>query len=124
MTSVSVSDDVDYPVRVLEGCTSALVLFAAAFGGRQDAAHIRDAGLTATCVDTDPVALAGMERDYPADWTFVVGDALDDQRYDDGSFDLVSVDPFTGTAMDRSAERIAEWCRIARRAVVLGICAT
>ena len=61
-----------YPRRVLDGLTTALVLFAAAFHGRQDAIWIAKAGMNGTCVDIDAEKLEEMKVAYPAagsSWT-------------------------------------------------------
>jgi hypothetical protein len=111
--------DPSYPVALLEGCETALVLFAAAFWGRQDAAHIADAGLTATCVDLDRQKLDEMRRVYPDDWTFVDSDAFEYAKKRNVPFDIVSLDPFTNL-MARCADELPLWCSLATRAVILG----
>lgn len=107
----------DYPVAVLEGCETALIVFAAEFCGSNDAAWIADAGLRATCVDENAGRLQEMVRHYPADWSYVCTDAYSlpsTLRYD-----VVSLDPFTNH-MDRCAANIEAWCQLARRAVIIG----
>ncbi len=107
-----------YPRHVLEGCESALVLFAAAFHGRQDAIWMAEAGIRAWCVDTDREKLAEMEALYPDDWEFIVGDAFHVHPALD-AFDVVSLDPFTNLIQE-CADLLPVWCHLARRAVVLG----
>ncbi len=114
-----------YPRLELEGCRTALVLFAAAFYGRQDAYWLADAGLRATCVDIDLARLQKMQRIYPADWHWVVGDAYayaGDRWRRGARYDVVSLDPNTNQ-FDHCAEMLAMWCTLARRLVVLGAAA-
>ena len=108
-----------YPVGVLEGCETALVLFAAGFHGANDGIHIADAGIVATCVDIQSDRLHEMEAAYPSSWEFVVGDVFDYAAAADGRWDVVSVDCPTGL-FGRCAETIDVWCSLARRAVILG----
>lgn len=112
-----------YPRHALLGCEDALVLFAAAFHGAQDAVWIADAGLTATCVDIDQFKLMQMEDAYPDEWSFVCADAFE---YTTGAaidakrqWDVVSVD-CPSNLFDRCAELVPLWCLLARRAVILG----
>lgn len=111
---------VSFPVESLEGCETALIVFAAAFGGRNDAAYIRDAGLLATCVDHDGDKLRAMAGDYPEDWRFIVGDAftLLDAPY--RTFDVVTLDPWTGVMMERTLARLADFARLARKRLIAG----
>lgn len=111
-----------YPTEILDGYSTALVLFAAGFYGRQDAIHIADAGLTATCVDTNAENLVRMRWIYPDGWTFL---ALDAYEFAWGAaqagqtWDVVSVDCPTGAFQD-CAEMIDVWGALADHAVVLG----
>jgi len=113
------ADESLYPRHVLQGCETALVVFAAAFMGRQDAVWVAEAGLTATCVDHDARLLRRMERMYPAGWEFVCGDAYEFAEESGGQWDVVSVDCPTGQ-FERCAALLPTWCDLARRAVVLG----
>jgi hypothetical protein len=119
-----------YPVHLLNYGETGLCLFAAAFLGKNDAIHMARMGMRVTCVDTDAAKLGSMERHYPADWTFIVGDAWDVAENalllcrDAGGFDsptpmydVVSVDTFTGDATDRSIETLDLWCSLAHRLV-------
>lgn len=106
-----------YPRRVLAGCETALVLFAGAFFGRQDAVWIHDAGMRATCVDVRP--LDAMAALYPAGWEFVEADAFEFCERSGGQWDVVSVDCPTNL-FRRCAESLPLFCDLARRAVVLG----
>lgn len=107
-----------FPVDVLEGCETALVIFAAAFGGRQDAAHIRDAGLWAMCVDCDEDALERMQDDYPDDWEFICTDAFEPLHV--GQADVVTLDPYTGLQMTRTLRQLGEFAKLARKALIVG----
>ena len=111
-----------YPRHVLQGCESALVLFAAAFGGRQDAVWMAEAGLRATCVDLDAKRLVEMASAYPDDWSFSQADAFsfsESAAADGLQWDVVSLDPFTNL-MQECANLLPLWCHLARKAVVLG----
>lgn len=108
-----------YPHEALSGCKTALVPFAAAFHGRQDAVWIADAGLRATCVDVDHEKLGAMVLAYPEGWEYVHGDAFAYAEATGRRWDVVSVDPFTAM-FDRCAKALPLWCRLARKAVVLG----
>lgn len=106
-----------YPLWVLKGCETALIVFAAEFGGMNDAAWIAEAGLRATCIDINADKIEEMRPMYPADWRFVCADAY--TLKPDEVFDVVSLDPFTNH-FDRCAEAIGRWCGLARRAVIIG----
>ena len=111
-----------FPQHVLKGCESALVLFAAAFHGRQDAVWMADAGLKATCVDTDRIKLHEMKAAYPARWKFVEADAFlfaRDNAELPPQWDVVSLDPWS-SLFQRVADALPLWCSLARRAVLLG----
>jgi hypothetical protein len=95
------------------------MLFCAAWFGRQDAVHIADAGLFATCVDTDEEKLLEMRGLYPDDWTFVCSDAFAFAKQTGGRWDVVSLDPFTDK-FQLCAAMLPLWCDLARRVVVLG----
>ena len=97
--------------------------FCAAFLGRQDCAWVEEAGLTATCVDTDAERLVEMASIYPEEWSFVCDDVYRyaSRVYAFGyQFDLVSLDPPTNQ-FERCADKVELWCSLARRVVVLGI---
>lgn len=108
-----------YPRGLLARCDNALVLFAAAFLGRQDAYWVADAGVRATCVDTDQARLAEMEALYPRDWQFIAADAFAYAEGTDRRWDLVSVD-CPSDAFEKCASLVGTWCSIAEVAVVLG----
>lgn len=108
-----------FPSDVLVGCDTALVIFCAAFGGKQDAHWIAEAGLTATCVDEDGKKMDEMWRAFPEHWEFVTADAYEFAAHSDRQWDVVTLDPFTHD-FERCADCIEMWCRLARRAVVIG----
>jgi hypothetical protein len=127
-----------YPAHLLEGCETGLCLFAAAFLGHNDAIHMAEAGLRVTCVDTDALRLHEMMSLYPSDWQFITADAWS-FAHDQGAehrdtltyrhwaaapgipirWDVVSVDTFTGDAMQRSLESLPLWCSLARKAATV-----
>ncbi len=107
----------DYPEHLLVGCETALVVFAAAFGGLNDASWIRDSGLTATCLDQDGEKLEEMRGDYPSDWEFICEDAWTFET--DRQWDVVSLDPFTQD-FNRCVDSLPKWCRMARHSVIFG----
>lgn len=122
MTTLDLIRDEDgtFPVRVLEGARTALVLFAAAFLGRNDAAWIADAGLIATCVDRDRDRLGLMGTVYPASWRFVTDDVfefVDAARAAGEQWDVVTADPWTNHFARVAALDLVS---LARRAVILG----
>jgi hypothetical protein len=113
-------EDVSYPRALLHYGDTAAVLFAGAFYGKQDAYWLARAGARAVCVDTDGEKLEAMKAIYPAGWQFVVADVFDWVRITRRRFDVVSLDPYTSD-MDRCAELLPSWCRLARRLVIIGM---
>lgn len=112
-------DGLSFPCPALAGSSTALVLFAAGFWGRQDAYWIADAGLHATCIDIDHEKLDEMAAVYPTSWDFLEADAYDWAEATTSRWDVVTVD-CPSAHFDRCAERVALWCQLARRLVVLG----
>lgn len=111
-----------YPTEILPRCSTALVLFAAAFLGEQEAVWIEEAGMMATCVDNDAERLREMKELYPARWSFVPFDAYDFAKRVKSArmqWDLVSVDCPSG-AFPKCERLLPLWCSLARVAVVLG----
>jgi hypothetical protein len=108
-----------YPRHLLVGSESALVLFAAAFHGQQDAVWMAEAGLAATCVDHDHEKLGQMVLAYPEGWEYVYGDVFEYAVRTSKRWDVVSID-CPSNLFDRCAELMPLWCRIARKAVVVG----
>jgi hypothetical protein len=113
-----------YPADLLPEGGTALALFAAAFLGHNDAIHFARKDLIATCVDIDVERLHEMETLYPSEWMFVDADAwnlADTARELELSWDVVSVDTFTGEATDRSLASLDLWCSLARQMVTATI---
>lgn len=113
-----------YPRELLADCDTGLVLFAAAFLGHNDAVHFAEAGVRdVTLVDVDGERLGEMAELYRSDeWTFVEDDAFAysrDARGLGAKYDAVSVDTFTGAAMDRSLDDLCQWTELARRVVTV-----
>lgn len=111
-----------YPRTLLEGVTTALAGFCAAFLGRQDCVWLADAGVHTICVDVDEDRLREMRPLYPRDWVFLVDDiygyAASQAAYG-REFDLVTLDPPTNQ-FDRVAHRLPLWCSLARSLVIVG----
>lgn len=108
-------------------CLSALMLFGAAFGGRNDCCFVRADGVPeVTVVDTDRPAMIRMRDEglYPFDWRYVDQDAFyftsaSIQR--GRTYDLVSLDPFTGAAMEACHDLgWHHFARIANKMIVMG----
>lgn len=113
-----------YPVHLLEGCETGLCLFAAAFLGRNDAAHFEEAHVRTTCVDTDAERLGQMSFYYPGDWKFLPGDAwefAESARDIYAQWDAVSVDPFSGDAMTKALGALNLWTSLAIKFVTVGL---
>jgi hypothetical protein len=110
-----------FPRDVLAGCQSALMLFCAAFHGRNDCIWVEEAGLTdVTAIDLDEGKLEQMRELYPESWRFVCADAFAAPRaLATGHWDLVCVDAFGGNDADRALTMLDEWCRLARKVVVI-----
>ena len=105
--------------KLREGCSTALCLFSAMWLGRQDVYWLAKAGLTGTCVDLDGERLAQMEAVYPDGWEFVTADVFDYVRDQTRTWDLVTLDPWSGQ-FERCAEMLPVWTSLANRVVVLG----
>lgn len=113
-----------YPTHLLEGCTGGLVLFSAAFLGHNDAIHFAEAGIVTTCVDIDRERLTEMRSLYPEEWGFVCADAwefAEARQSERMTWDAVSVDTFTGSAMRRSLGSLDLWCSLAAKFVTATI---
>lgn len=113
-----------YPAELLEGCESGLCLFAAAFLGHNDAIHFAEAGVPdVTLVDVDGERLREMNELYrDKRWTFAESDAFAFARFArqlGSKWDAVSVDTFTGSALERSLGDLEQWTSIARRFVTV-----
>lgn len=108
-----------FPTQALSESKTALVVFCAAFHGMQDAYWVAEAGLQATCVDTDSEMLAEMRAVYPTDWEFVAEDAFYYGMSCLERFDVVTLDPFT-MDMSQVAANMRVWCDLARNVVIVG----
>jgi len=113
-----------YPRDLLAGCESGLVLFAAAFLGHNDAIHFAEAGVpNVTLVDVDGARLEEMQDLYrDPTWTWLEADAWDvahSAHRLEAKFDAVSVDTFTGAALERSLGDLELWTSIAGRFVTV-----
>lgn len=112
-----------YPVELVEAADSALILFAAAFMGRNDAIHFATEGVRdVTLVDLDAGRLEMMRGLYRDEgWKWIAGDAWEVARElaEAGErFDVVSVDTFTGEAEEKSLGSLGLWTSLANEAVV------
>lgn len=107
-----------FPRDALRGAQTALCMFAAEWHGRQDAYWLAEAGLRVTCVDMNGQKLEEMRRVYPTGWEFIAGDAFEFSPAE--RFDVVTLDPFTGDAMNRCHLLTPRWCSMANRAVIMG----
>lgn len=110
---------VTFPTDALVGRDTALCLFAAAFGGQNDAQYLRDAGLKTVCVDTDHAKLGAMVLEYPVGWEYYYGDAFGYMVATDRVWDVVTVDCPTNL-FDRCVAELPLICGVARSVVVLG----
>lgn len=113
-----------YPADMLPHGGTGLCLFAAAFLGHNDSVHMARRSMRVTCVDTDADRLAEMQTLYPDDWEFVATDAWEFAKSaaEAGrTWDIVSVDTFTGDSTDRSLQSLDLWCSLARRAITVTI---
>lgn len=108
-----------FPRHILDGCETGLVLFAAGFHGAQDAIWLAEAGIQATCLDTDGGKLDAMALAYPARWEFIVGDAFAYAERTQRTWDVVTVDCPT-RAFEKCAEYVGWWSQLAHHTVVLG----
>jgi hypothetical protein len=92
----------------------ALILFAAAFHGCQDAAWIAQAHIQGTCVDTDTFKLEEMRTMYPEGWEFVTADVFEFVKTTGRTWDVVTADPWTNM-MGLVADIVGRLCQLARR---------
>ena len=108
-----------YPAYLLPEGGTGLCLFAAAFLGHNDAIHMARAEMTVTLVDISERVME-MAHIYDADYYY--GDAWGFAEYNarsGESWDVVSVDTFTGDTERRSLDSLDLWCSLARTAVTV-----
>ena len=110
-----------YPAYLLPEHGTALALFSAAYLGHNDVIHFARAEMHTTCVDIDAQRLDAMAEVYPYDWDFVVSDAWEYAEQAEETWDVVSVDTFTGDATDRSLQTLDLWCSLAEKLVTATI---
>jgi len=109
-----------FPIEVLEGSTTALLLFGAGFLGANDGIFVHDAGLSAvTVVDTDPVKIDEMRPIFP-NWSFERREARTYAYQDASPADVVIVDPWT-QAMNWVMNETPLWHSLATRYLVIGV---
>lgn len=111
-----------YPAYLLPEGGTALGVFSAAFHGWNDVIHFARKDMIVHCVDLDAEKLAQMSRIYPSVWAYTVEDAwqfAERAVAQDRHWDVVSVDPWLGTAADRVAETLPLWCSLARQLVTV-----
>ena len=108
-----------FPRHILQDAQTGLVLFAAAWYGKQDAIWMAEAGMTATCVDVDIDRLLKMAGAYPQDWEYRNDDVFEFAATSERKWDVVTVDCPTNL-FERCAGWAKVWCNLATEAVILG----
>lgn len=111
--------DMSFPTGTIIGYETALVLFAQAWYGKQDAVYVAQAGLRATCVDYRDHNFAAMRDLYADDWEFVQADAYQFIQETDRQWDVVTVDCPSGH-FQQCADLLPRFGEIARHVIVLG----
>lgn len=113
-----------FPVEFLRPGDEIVCVFSAAFLGKNAEVYIRDAGhKRVTCVDLDAAKLEEMRPAFPNSWEFVAADAyLWMPAAPLRSCDVLVLDPWTGD-MGTVMRQIGAWSMIARRLVIVGVCA-
>jgi hypothetical protein len=113
-----------FPAQLLEGCESALGLFAAGFFGINDCIHFARAGLTAVCVDTNADKLLQMSTIYPVGWAFYVEDAwVFAERAAAGGrkWDIVTVDCWFDDDTQRVWDSLDLWLSVTAKAALITV---
>lgn len=115
-----------FPVHLLRPTDTALCLFVAAFGGVQDVAFLRDAGVKkALAIDIDAQKVHAMRPLYPLEWTFLVADVYswlqDRLNRNDCTYDLVTSDPWSGDADHIMRYFLPELIALTRRVLIYGV---
>lgn len=108
-----------YPTELFDYASTALFLFGAGFGGQNDAVHGREAGVIGDVVDTDTKRLELMRLHYPWSWRFHNADAFEFAAAATETWDVVSIDPFTGDAADRVLDEITTFVSLARHGITI-----
>lgn len=115
-----------FPVHLLRKEDTVLCLFCAAFGGRQDAAFLRDAGLKRVrCVDRDVVKIQEMAPLYP-DFSFATDDVFEmlwgvKEPVDEfRRWDVITADPWTGNMDERLRGFLPALLAMTKRVLILG----
>lgn len=104
-----------FPTSLLDGCESALLLFASGRMGAADGYWLQEAGIDDVwCVDHDPATLVPFAAAYPAEWRYLEADAF--AFFPDRVFDLVSVDAPSQFA-PHLLTWLPRWCGFASRFV-------
>ena len=120
----AVATEFPYPVELLPQGGTGLCLFAAAFLGENDAAHMRDAGMDVFLVDIDKERLVEMRKLYSDESMVAVCDAWEFAEkwariFRPAGWDVVSVDNFTGEIEPRVLKSLPLWCSLARSLVTV-----
>ena len=113
--------DQSYPKQLLAGADSGLLLFASGFGGANDGHWFREMGVPQmTAVDIDEETVVAVERLYPPDWDWVIGDAFEfalDAAERHQLWDVVSADLPSSMPL-QMVDDLPLWCAIASRFVI------
>ena len=111
-----------FPVDLLPGHHSALLLFCAGFLGRNDGIHLWDAGIRdVQGIDNDETLVTQMRKLYPG-WKIDVSDVYHWASRHAGTeqWELVVLDPQTNHTA-RCLALLPTWTSLARNTVVLGM---
>ena len=110
-----------FPAELLRKDDTALCLFCAAFGGRQDAVFLRDAGLRdVTCVDIDGEKLNAMKPSFPTSWEWRQSDAFAVIDEAVTQWDVVTVDAWSNLE-DQVLSRFDKLLSMTKRVLVVGV---
>lgn len=108
-----------YPVEVLDGCDSGLLLFCSGRLGITDGHWFAQAGLTdVTAVDWDAATLEPFAEQYPGWWHYVKEDAFQYAWEARRNWDIVSVDAPSQYA-PQLVEHIPLWLALATKRATL-----
>jgi hypothetical protein len=113
-----------YPRHLLEGCRSALLLFASGRMGAADGRWVQEAGLEdVTAVDWDRKTLEPFSEVYPACWDYVEADVREFVGIAGRRWDVVSADAPSQMA-DELPDLLPRYCELANRYVVATLAVT